>query len=90
MTVSVTDDDPGIGAVILCGSIDCAPYSEDPASRQPVVNLQLIDDYWFLNLDPEQLATLATQLRAQADHLDHTVRPALTAARQDWTNRHTA
>jgi hypothetical protein len=89
VTVSVTDD-PGIGAVILSGSIDCAPYSEDPASRQPVVNLQLIDDYWFLNLTPEQLTTLAAQLRAQADHLDHTVRPALTAAREDWTTHHTA
>lgn len=90
VTISLTDDDPGIGAVILGGSIDCAPYSEDPASREPVVNLQLIDDYWFLNLDPKQLATLAAQFRAQADHLDHTVRPALTAAREDWTTRHTA
>jgi hypothetical protein len=74
----------------LSGSIDCAPYSEDPTARLPVVNLQLVDDYWLHNLDPDQLGTIATQLRAQADHLDHEVRPALISAREDWTTHHSA
>ncbi|CAG6392343.1 hypothetical protein NMG29_25865 [Streptomyces cocklensis] len=89
MTVSVTDV-PGAEAVILSGSIDCAPYSEDPTARLPVVNLQLVDDYWLHNLDPDQLAAIATQLRTQADHLDHEVRPALITAREDWTTHHNA
>ncbi|MBD0739057.1 DUF6907 domain-containing protein [Streptomyces sp. CBMA29] len=89
MAVSVTDA-PGTETVILSGSIDCAPYSEDPTARLPVVNLQLVDDYWLHNLDPDQLATIATQLRTQADHLDHEVRPALIAARDDWTTHHSA
>jgi hypothetical protein len=90
ITVALTDDGPAPETVILSGSIDCAPYSEDPTSRQPVANLQLIDDYWLINLDPDQLSTIATQLRTQADHLDHQVRPALIAARADWTAHHHA
>jgi hypothetical protein len=90
ITAALTDDQPAQETVILSGSIDCTPYSEDPTSRQPVANLQLIDDYWLTNLDPDQLATSATQLRTQADHLDHQVRPALIAARIDWTAHHNA
>ncbi|WP_333768670.1 DUF6907 domain-containing protein [Streptomyces sp. IBSBF 2435] len=89
MTIALTDT-PGIGTVILSGSIDCAPYSEDPTARLPVVNLQLVDDYWLHNLDPDQLGVIASQLRAQADHLDHEVRPALISAREDWTTHHNA
>jgi hypothetical protein len=89
MTVALTDA-LGTETVILSGSIDCAPYSEDPAARLPVVNLQLVDDYWLHNLDPDQLVTIATQLRTQADHLDHEVCPALIAAREDWTTHHRA
>jgi hypothetical protein len=90
IAVALTDDQPAQETVILSGSIDCAPFSEDPTSRQPVANLQVIDDYWLTNLGPDQLATIATQLRTQADHLDHHVRPALLAARNDWTARHNA
>jgi hypothetical protein len=90
IAVTLTDDQPAPETVILSGSIDCAPYSEDPSSRQPVANLQLIDDYWLTNLGPDQLATIATKLRDQADHLDHHVRPALIAARTDWTTHHNA
>ncbi|WP_031512567.1 DUF6907 domain-containing protein [Streptomyces sp. NRRL F-5123] len=90
IAVTLTDDQPAPETVILSGSIDCAPYSEDPTSREPVANLQLVDDYWLTNLDPNQLATIAAQLRTQADHLDHQVRPALIAARNDWTAHHNA
>ncbi|MGW5355311.1 DUF6907 domain-containing protein [Streptomyces sp. NPDC004031] len=90
ITVALTDDQPAPETVILSGSIDCAPYSEDPTSREPVANLRLVDDYWLTNLDPNQLATIATQLHTQADHLDHHVRPALITAHKDWTAHHNA
>lgn len=90
IAVALTDDQPAPETVILSGSIDCALYSEDPTSREPVANLQLIDDYWLTSLDPDQLATIATRLRTQADHLDHQIRRALIAARTDWTAHHNA
>lgn len=52
--------------------------------------LRPLDDYWLHDLDPAQLATIATQLHTQADHLDHEVRPALIAAREDWTSHRNA
>lgn len=84
-----TGDVSGTATVVLSGTMECNPYAEDPEPRVPVVSLQLVDDYWLHNLDPTQLADIAAKLRAQADHLDHEVRPALIAAREDWTTHHT-
>jgi hypothetical protein len=70
------------------GSIDCSPYDPDPRLRVPVVNIQVSVGHWILALDPEELADLAAKLRAHADRLDHEVRPALIAARADWTTHH--
>ena len=84
-----THGGPGTFTGILGGSIDCHPYAQDPAPRIPVVNLQIIDDHWIHNLDPDQLAAITAKLRAQADYLDHEIRPALTAARTDWATHHT-
>jgi hypothetical protein len=66
------------------GSIDCTPYAEDDSVRVPVVNIQVSPEYWILGLDPDGVARIAAQLRAQADLLHNQVRPALTAARKDW------
>ncbi|WP_405584994.1 DUF6907 domain-containing protein [Streptomyces sp. NBC_01190] len=38
-------------------------------------------------LDPDGLAEVAAQLRAQADRLDHEIRPQLVAVRADWADR---
>jgi hypothetical protein len=75
---------------VLWGTIDCTPYAEDPEPRIPVVNLAVIEDYWINHLDPDELTEIATALRIQADRLDHEVRPALIAARTDWTQHHPA
>jgi hypothetical protein len=66
------------------GNITCHPYSENPAERTPFANIHIVDDFWMNNLTPDDLTNLATQLRAQADHLDNEIRPALTAALTDW------
>jgi anti-sigma regulatory factor (Ser/Thr protein kinase) len=70
------------------GSIDCNPYDPDPGLRVPVVNLQVCVGRWILGLDPHGLAEVAAKLRAHADFLDAKVRPALTAAREDWATHH--
>ncbi len=84
-----TDGSTGTDAVILGGSISFHPYSGNPevtvpSAGVPVAHLQLVDDYWIHDLDPWALGTIAAKLRAQADYLDHKVRPALTTARADW------
>lgn len=87
--MSITcDDTPGTDTVVFWGSIDCNPHSEDSEVRIPVVHLQLVDDYWFDDLGPDQLAEIAAQLREQADRLDREVRPQLIAAREDWAAHH--
>lgn len=84
-----TDSGPGTFTGILGGSIECYPYAEEPRARIPVVNLQIIDDYWINNLNPDRLTEITAKLRAQADYLDHEIRPALIAARADWATHHT-
>ncbi|WP_329131155.1 hypothetical protein OG552_09360 [Streptomyces sp. NBC_01476] len=56
---------------VFWGSIDCHPFAEDPDPREPVVSLAVIGDFWINDLDPDGLAEVAAQLRAQADRLDH-------------------
>lgn len=71
-------------AGILSGIIRCTPYAEAPSLNVPVVDLLIVDDWWVTDLDPQGLAEIAALLRAQADRIDHEVRPALAAAREDW------
>lgn len=70
------------------GSIDCNPYDPDPRLHVPVVNLQVSVGRYILGLNPDGLADIAAKLRAHADLLDHKVRPALIAARDDWAAHH--
>lgn len=79
-----TTDAPAEGTVILGGSIDCWPYSADPVRRVPAANVQLVDDYWMHNLDPDQLREVIATLRAQGDYFEQVLLPALQAARSDW------
>jgi hypothetical protein len=69
-------------------SIDCTPFDADHAPPLPVATVHLVADYWVGNLDPDGLADLAQALRAQADMLEHEVRPRLAAARADWLAHH--
>jgi hypothetical protein len=69
------------------GSIDCVPYAVHADARAPVVNIQVCPGHWLLGLDPDAVAQVAAQLRAQADLLADEVRPALAAAREDWAVR---
>jgi hypothetical protein len=75
---------------IFRAHIACRPYTEDPEPRLPIVNIEIVGDLWINGLDPAGLAELASTLRAQADRLDHEVRSALVAAREDWAARHSA
>jgi hypothetical protein len=71
--------------VVFAGSIDCNPYDTDRRLRVPVVNIQVGPSHWILGLDPQELADVASKLRAQADLLRDEVLPALIAAREDWS-----
>jgi hypothetical protein len=70
-------------ADIFRTQITCRPYCEDPAGRVPTVSIEVIDDCFVENLDPDGVADLAAKLRAQAAVLDE-VRVQLIAARADW------
>ncbi|WP_328917026.1 MULTISPECIES: DUF6907 domain-containing protein [unclassified Streptomyces] len=84
----VNGNGPAQEAEILSGTLECVPYADAPEPNVPVVNLRIIDDHWITGLDPTALTDLATTLRTHADHLDHHINPALTAARTDWTTHH--
>ncbi|WP_333769310.1 DUF6907 domain-containing protein [Streptomyces sp. IBSBF 2435] len=73
---------------VFAGSIDCNPYDPDDRLRVPVVNIQVSPDHWILGLDPQELADIASKLRAQADVLHDEVLPTLIAAREDWSSHH--
>jgi hypothetical protein len=90
MMMVVAPDANGVAdeEAVFEGSIDCNPYAEDPEARVPVVNIQVYLEHWILGLDPSGVTEVAAKLRAQADRLDHEVRPALIAARADWAAHH--
>lgn len=69
---------------ILRGSVDCNPYAPAGEPRIPVVNIHVAAETWLTGLGPEDLAGIATRLRAQADLLLEEVLPALITARADW------
>jgi hypothetical protein len=72
---------------IFSCTLDCTPYAELPEPRVPVANVHLCEESWITDLDPDGLLRVADLLRAQADRLDREVRPALIAARNDWSAR---
>jgi hypothetical protein len=74
----------------LWGVLVCNPYAEEPDPRVPVVNIAILRDYWINHLDQDGVAEVAAKLRAQADLLDHDVRPRLIAARAYWAAQQNA
>jgi len=76
-------------AEIFGGAIVCIPDSDGPEPAEPYAEIHVVADVWFTSLDPDDLAAIAAALRAQADRLDHDIRPRLIAYRDDWTAHHT-
>lgn len=87
LTTTNSRDDAEEDAV-FAGSIDCNPYDTEIRLRVPVVNIQVSSGHWILGLNPQELADIASKLRAQADVLHDEVLPALIAAREDWSAHH--
>ncbi|WP_333768075.1 DUF6907 domain-containing protein [Streptomyces sp. IBSBF 2435] len=87
LTTTNSRDDAEEDAV-FAGSIDCNPYDTDTHLCVPVVNIQVSADHWILGLNPQELAGIASKLRAQADLLHDEVLPALVAACEDWFAQH--
>ncbi|BBB01766.1 hypothetical protein RVR_9325 [Actinacidiphila reveromycinica] len=84
-------DDPGY-VPFFC-SVECRPHAETAQDRDdgplfPVLNVQITRDDTVTCQDPAELAALVARLRACTDYLDHHVRPAFTAIREDWDTRH--
>lgn len=80
--------DPPRATVVFGVTVDCRPFAEDDQPAVPVANVQIVDDFWFKDLDPDGLGAVAALLRAQADRLEQQARPALVAARDDWRRNH--
>lgn len=79
-----------LDAGVLVVTIDCVPFGEDGEPDLPVVNVQIVDDFWIRDLDPAGVVDLGQRLRALADRLTGTVASDLAAARADWADRHRA
>lgn len=81
--------DPGQDSVVFAGSIQCGPHvGDDLRPRDPVVNIQLVDDLWLIDLDPAGVAEVAAHFHDFAELLLTKVVPELSAARADWAPHH--
>ncbi|GAA2972308.1 DUF6907 domain-containing protein [Streptomyces enissocaesilis] len=76
-------DDKSTGGDVLRSVIDVHPYSEVAERQLPCVNLEVIEDHWIQDLDPDGLADVIAKLRGQLDQLDQ-VHAQLVQARADW------
>lgn len=72
------------GGEVLRAVLDVRPYDENPARHEPVVNLEVIEDHWIEDLDPDALADVIAKLRGHLDELDQ-VHARLVQARADWS-----
>jgi hypothetical protein len=80
--------DPAQVSGVLVVTIDCIPFTEAGDPDLPVVNVQIVDDWWIKGLDPAGVTDLGQRLRALGDRLTGAVAPELAAARADWAERH--
>jgi hypothetical protein len=87
MRLAPDEDGTGMEVELFAGAIVCIPDSEGPDPAEPYVDIHIAEDLWFTDLGPDDLATVAAALRAQADRLDHDVRPRLVVYRDDWAAR---
>jgi hypothetical protein len=67
---------------LLRGCINSHPYRKGDEGA-PVAHVEVIEDVWIENLDPQGVAALVAKLRAQADRLEQ-VCGQLVAARAEW------
>jgi hypothetical protein len=78
-------EDPGEDSVVLIALMQCSPFVEDdPGARVPLVNVQIFDDIWIMNLDPSGVAEVAEKFHSFAELLVNKVAPELSAARAEW------
>lgn len=82
--------DPAEPSVVLSVSIQSKPFPEAGEPGIPMVHVQIADDFWITNLDPDAVAEFGQRLRALADRIITTAAPALTAARVDWARHYPA
>ena len=75
---------PAEEAGVLAVTIGCKPFGEDDEPRVPVVSVQVVDDFWLRDLDPDGVADLGQRLQGLGRRLLATVAPELAAARADW------
>ena len=86
MRVCPGAEDPGEDTAVLIALIQCAPFAGDGTeARPPLVNVQVLDDFWIMNLDPSGVLEVAATFRSFADLLVNTVAPSLSAAHAEWT-----
>jgi hypothetical protein len=88
MRLAPREQGPGEDTEVFVSSLVCTLETEGQEPPIPVVNIHLIEDFWIIGLGPNGIAEIAAALRAQADRLDHEVRPRLIAYRDDWTTHH--
>ncbi|GAA3722383.1 hypothetical protein [Streptomyces tremellae] len=68
----------------LWGNTTCSPHAGNPAGRQRVLDLMVVEYYPLPGLDAEGLLRTGAGLRAQLDHPEHHVAPRLVRAGEDW------
>jgi DNA-binding XRE family transcriptional regulator len=77
-------------AAVLAVTFVCKPFGQDDEPRVPVAEVQIVDDFWLKDLDPQGITDLGERLRTLGHLLVHQVGPALAAARADWARHHPA
>lgn len=86
----VHGQDPAEQAAVLAVTIVCKPFGQQDEPRTPVVDVQLVEDYWLKGLDPQGITDFGQRLSALGHLLVHRVAPDLQSARDDWARHHPA
>lgn len=84
----VHGQDPAEQAAVLALTIMCKPFGQEDEPRIPVVDVQLVEDFWLKGLNPQGVRDFGQRLRALGDLLVDQVAPNLEAARADWSRHH--
>ncbi|WP_405583699.1 DUF6907 domain-containing protein [Streptomyces sp. NBC_01190] len=73
-------------AGVLVVTIGCKPFdgNEDSPSRVPVMNVQIVDDFWIRDLDPAGAVAFGERLRVLGELVMSQAAGLLAAARSDW------
>lgn len=71
---------------VLGFQIDVQPFAPQLSHRLPHLNLQVVDDHYVENLDPDALTTVIRQLQQQVDRL-RTAHTELVRLRAEYTGQ---